>query len=93
MGQSSVCRSQNKPGKISKPGSQYDRAVIGLALATHPGSISATSESSTSGCSPLRMSVDSQERCAASHLRYEAVIAAGEDHVRFCFWTNLTQVN
>ena len=34
----------------------------------HPGSLSATSESLTaSGCSPLRMGVDSQERCAASH--------------------------
>ena len=62
-----MCRSQNKPHKFSKPGSQYDRAVVGRALATHPGSFSATSESSTaSGCSPLRTGVDSQERCAAS---------------------------
>ena len=48
----------------------------------------ATWESSTaSGCSPLRMGVDSNERCAASHVlvrpRYEAVIAAGEGRVRF----------
>ena len=62
----------------------------------HLGSFSATWESSTaSGCSPLRMGVDSQERCAASHAfgrpHYEAVIAAGEGHV--CFWTNLIQVN
>ena len=63
-----MCRSQNKPGKLSKPGSQYDRAVDGLALATHPGSFSATLESLTaSGCSPLGMGVDPQERCAASH--------------------------
>ena len=35
---------------------------------THPGSFSANSESSTaSGCSPLRMGVDSQELCAVSH--------------------------
>ena len=60
---------------------------------THLGSFSATSESS--GCSPLRMGTDFQERCAASHAfvrpRYEAVIAAGEGYV--CFWTNLIQVN
>ena len=63
---------------------------------THRGSFSATSESSTvSGCSPLKMGMDIQERCAASHVlvrpRYKTVIAAGEGHV--CFWTNLTQVN
>ena len=35
------------------------------ALATHPGSFSATSESSiVSGCSPLRMGADSHDRCA-----------------------------
>ena len=63
-----MCRSQNKPLKCSKPGSQYDRAVVGCALVTHPGSFSATSESSTaSGCSPLSMGVDSKARCAASH--------------------------
>ena len=34
----------------------------------HPGSFSANSESLTaSGWSPLRMGVDSQELCAASH--------------------------
>ena len=34
----------------------------------HLGSFSATLESSTaSGCSPLGMDVDSQERCAAAH--------------------------
>ena len=61
-------RSQNKQHKLSKPGSQFDRAVVGLALATHPGSFSTTSESSTAlGCSALRMGVDLQERCAASH--------------------------
>ena len=54
--------------KFSKPESQYDRAIVGWALATYPGSFSATSESSTaSGYSPLRIGVDSQERCAASH--------------------------
>ena len=57
--------------KFSKPGSQYDRAVVGWALAmhlaTHPWSFGATSEYSTvSGSSQLRMDVDSQERCAAS---------------------------
>ena len=62
----------------------------------HPGSFSATSKSSTaSGCSPLRVGKNSQERCAASHAfgstSSEAVIAAGEGHVRF--WTNSTQVN
>ena len=57
---------------------------------------SAISESLTaSGCSLLRMGVDSKNvvRCHM-HLvqpRYEAVIAAGEGHV--CFWTNLTKVN
>ena len=65
-------------------------------MVTHPGSFSATSESWTaSGCSPLSMGVDSQERLRRHMLlvrpRYEAVIAAGESHV--CFWTNLTQVN
>ena len=66
--QSSVCRSQNKPRKFSKPGSQYNRAVVGWALGRHTRSFSATLESSTApGCSPLRMGVDSQERCAASH--------------------------
>ena len=50
--------------KFSKPGSEYDR----WALAMHLGSFSATSESSTaSSCSPLRMGVDSQEHCEASH--------------------------
>ena len=56
-----MCRSRNKPREFSKPGSQYDRAVVGRALATHPGSFSAASGPSTpSGCSPLRMGVDSQ---------------------------------
>ena len=63
-----MCKSQNKPRKFSMCGSQYDRAVVGRALAMHPGSFSATCESSTaSGCSPLRMGSDSQERFAASH--------------------------
>ena len=63
-----MCRSQNKPRKFSKPEFQYDRAIVGWALATHPGLFSATSESWTaSGCSPLRMGMDSQESCAASH--------------------------
>ena len=58
----------NKPRKVSKPGSQCDRAVVGWALTTHPGSFSATSESSTaSGCSLLRKGIDSQEHCATSH--------------------------
>ena len=61
-------RSQNKSRGFSKPRSQYDRAVVRWALATNPGSFSATSESSTtSGCSPLSMDVDSQEHYAASH--------------------------
>ena len=63
-----MCKSQNKQRKFSLCGSQYDRAVIGRALAMHLGSFSATCESSpASGCSPLRMGVDSQERFAASH--------------------------
>ena len=38
---------------------------MGCALATHPGSFSATSESSiVSGCSPLKMGADSLEGCA-----------------------------
>ena len=94
--QSSVCRSQNKPRKFRRPGSQYDRAVVGWALAEHPGSFSATSESSTaSGCSPLRIGVDSQERCMASMLLvrpcYEPIIAARQGHVRL--WTNFTHVD
>ena len=65
-------------------------------LVTHPGSFCATSESSTaSGCSPLSMGVDSQERLRRHMLlvrpRYEAVISAEECHT--CFLTNLTQVN
>ena len=52
-------------------------------LATQTGLFSATSESLTaSGCCPLRMGTDSQERCVIL-LCYDAVIAAGEDHVRF----------
>ena len=43
----------------------------------------------------LRMGVDTQERCAASHAlvrpRNDAVFATGEGHV--CFWMNLIQVN
>ena len=55
----------NKPRLFSKPGSQSDRAAVGCALATHLGSFSATSEYLiVSGCSPLRMDVDSHERCA-----------------------------
>ena len=54
--------------KFSKPRSQYDRVVVGRALATHLGSFSANSESSTASvCSPLRIGVNSQELCAASH--------------------------
>ena len=63
-----MCRSQNKQRKLSKPGSQFDRAVVEWILATHPGSFSTTLEYSTaSDVSPFRMDVDSQERCAASH--------------------------
>ena len=56
------------------------RCIMGPFIATY--------ESSTaSGCSPLRMGVDSKVRCATSHVsvrpRYEAVIAAGEGRVRF----------
>ena len=41
----------------------------------HPGSFNATWESSTaSGCYPLRMGVDSQERCAASHVWFDLVM-------------------
>ena len=40
---------------------------MGCTLEMHPGSFSATTESLTaSGCSPVRMGVDSLERCAAS---------------------------
>ena len=50
---------------FNKLGSQSDRAAPGWALATHPGSFNATSESSTApGCSALRMGTDSQECCA-----------------------------
>ena len=63
-----MCKSQNKPHKFSMSRSQNDRAVVGRALAMHPGSFSSTWESSTaSGCSPLRMGVDYQERFVASH--------------------------
>ena len=55
---------------------------------THPGSFSATSDSSTaSGCSPLRVGVDSQNVVRRHMLLvqpcYGAVIAAGEGHVCF----------
>ena len=61
----------------------------------HPGSFSAISESST-GCSPLRMGLDSQECCATLYVlsirsRYDAFIAAGGSNVRFL--KNLIQVN
>ena len=61
----------------------------------HPGSFSATSESLTaSGCSPLRIGMDSQECCATLRVsirpRYDAFIAAGGSQVRFL--TNLIQV-
>ena len=63
----------------------------------HPGSFSAISESSTaSGCSPLRMGLDSKECCATLYVlsirpRYDAFIAAGGSNVRFL--KNLIQVN
>ena len=54
----------------------------------HPGSFSATSESSTAvGCSPLRMGADSKnvERRYVFLIRpgYDAVIASDESHTRF----------
>ena len=62
---------------------------MGCALATHPRSFSATSESSiVSGCSPLRMGADSYERYATllaydSTSYYDVIIAAVEGHARF----------
>ena len=88
-----MCRSLNKPCNFSKPGSQYDRAVVGWTLATHLGSFSATSESSTAaGFSPLRMGVDSQERCVASHA-FGLTSLWGNYWYHVRFWTNLTQMN
>ena len=83
----------------NKPGSQRDRAAVACALATHPGSFIATSESSVvSGCSPFKINADLHERCATfgaysdlykiySHwcipFDYDTVIAAVECHARF----------
>ena len=60
-----MCAEAKQTALVNKPGSQSDRAAVGCALATHPGSFNATSESSVvSGCSPLIMGEDSHERCA-----------------------------
>ena len=78
-----MCRSLHRPRKLSKSRSQYDRAVVGCVLATHAGSFSATSDSSTASvCYPLRM-VWIPKNIVRRHMhlvqpRYEAVIAAGE---------------
>ena len=95
-GSSGVCRSQSKPRMFSRPGSHYDRAVVGWALATHPGLFSVFLEFLTAlGCSQFRMGVDSQERCAASHA-FGSTSLWGSYFCRrwsCLFWTNLTQVN
>ena len=47
---------------------ESDSAAVGWALTMHPGLFSAILESSTaSGCSTLRMGLDSQECCATLH--------------------------
>ena len=87
-------QSQNKPCKLRKAGSQFDRAVVGWVLAKHRWSFSTTSESSTaSGCSPLRMGVDFQDRCAALHA-FSLTSLWGSyccRRVSCLFWTNLIQ--
>ena len=69
---------------------------MGCALATHPGSFSATLESSiVSGSSPLRMGTDSHEGSAT--LRAYDSISLGCSYCcsgGLCqFLTKLTQVN
>ena len=57
-----------KPPKFSKPGSQYDRAIVRMSSGDISGIVQCNLESSTASCcSPLIMGVDSQESCAASH--------------------------
>ena len=90
-------RSQNKPRKFSKPGSQYDRAVVGMSS----GDASRFVQRNLGIFDSFRLlSIKSGRGFPKNVVRhhmlliqpfYEAVIVAGEGH--FCFWTNLTQMN